>query len=104
MQGIYILGRKAFEKIVGKIQNTCDQYFLLFPQFFLPFCYSAETIQPVTLLLKFIVTECNTMYKEVRHRDQEGCPQLIYSLPDNQNSVWSKLTAFADDKMNEIKD
>ena len=82
------LKQRAFESIVGRVENAGNQHFLLFPQCFLPFPNQISNFHPPILLsanafnldqskilstgngLKiFLVPECFQFLKEYRNMD-----------------------------------
>ena len=72
--------KKAFEKIAGKGENARYQHFLLHPQCFLG---------------------CR---KEISSAEKElmCCLQTLNFLPNDKILDWSKLKAFADNKINDL--
>ena len=87
----------AFENIVGKGEIARNEQFLLFPQ-----CFPLSQI--AVSLFGHIFDKIALFAAEFEEPkigiSGKGLKVVIKSLPNRKNLDWSKLKAFADDKMN----
>ena len=82
-----ILSEKFFENMVGKGENGGNKHFLVFSQSFLLFTQQISNFQ-------------SPLFLAFAHAFNLDHSKPFNSLPHNKILDWSKLKAFADDKLN----
>ena len=87
--------KRAFENIVGKGEIARNEQFLLFPQ-----CFQLNhiTVSPFVHIFDIISLFVTELKEPKIGISDKGL--TLNSLPNDKFSKWSKLKAFADDKIN----